>query len=169
MIMPTACEIVDLPQSSYSASSAHGSCPLGLIQLDSWGSWCAAVMLHIDLFTNGMLFSCVAHKYVFVCVHRSFAGWCIIQWLRNSRPRRDIFILRRYHSGSRWNNSHYWLQQTRTLHSFPRDFALIAHHHPCFPVRLDYGNDTSLQVIPISGLLIMKSWPLSMVQHTLPR
>ncbi len=75
----SACEIVDLPQSSYLASSAHVSCPLGLIQLDSWSSWCAAVMLRIDLFTNGMLFSCVAHKYVFVCVHRSFAGRCIIQ------------------------------------------------------------------------------------------
>ena len=70
----SACEIVDLPQSSYSASSAHGDCPLGLIQLDSWRSWCAAVMLHIDLFTNGMLFSCVAYQYVFVSVHRSFAG-----------------------------------------------------------------------------------------------
>ena len=69
----SACEIVDLPQSSYTASSTHGSCSLGLIQLDSWSSWCAAVMLHIDLFTNGMLFSCVAHQYVFVCVHRSFA------------------------------------------------------------------------------------------------
>ena len=75
----SACEIVDLPQSSYSASSAHGDCPLGLIQLDSWRSWCAAVMLHIDLFTNGMLFSCVAHEYVFVCVHSSFAGGYRIQ------------------------------------------------------------------------------------------
>jgi hypothetical protein len=38
--------------------------------------------------------------------------------------------------------------------------ALIAHHHPCFPVSLDYGDDTSLQMIVlmvISGLLIMKS------------
>jgi hypothetical protein len=35
--------------------------------------------------------------------------------------------------------------------------VLIAHHHPCFPVRVDYGDDTFLQIMIISGLLIMKS------------
>jgi hypothetical protein len=35
--------------------------------------------------------------------------------------------------------------------------VLTAHHHPCFPVCVDYGDDTSLQIMRISGLLIMKS------------
>jgi hypothetical protein len=74
----SACEIVDLPQSSYSFSACFGGCATAgsgyvLIQLDSAQAWSTDVMLHIDLFTNGIFFSCVAHKYVFVCVHRSFA------------------------------------------------------------------------------------------------
>jgi hypothetical protein len=83
----SACEIVDLPQSSYSFNGCYNGCATAgnthvLIKLDSVQAWSAVVRLHINIFTNGMPFSCVANKYVLSVFTAVLQAADVNQWVK---------------------------------------------------------------------------------------
>ena len=156
----SACEIVDLPQSSYSFSGCYSGCATAgnthvLIKLDSVQAWSAVVRLHINIFTNGMPFSCVANKYVLSVFTAVLQAADVNQWVKADLGAESLVC--GVTTQGRGESIH--IIGCNKPEHFVRflAIALIAHHHPCFPVSLDYGDDTSLQMIWISGLLIMKS------------